>query len=560
MLLQWAAIDGLTSLGLSRIHPAFRVSRTLRPIRKVTARVTGLHGALSGKPRAPPQTTEIQEPLGEEEIAMVRRRIAAIDRAREGVEKITKADELESAKKQGRWWGRKAPVDIPEVTKHTSIATVATGMTDIPSIRKTPEELEEEKRRKERVQEIDKLMTEATQRLQQLACEKDDLQRRHNPLWNYTTERVSKKRGNQTTITTRKISFPPDDLVEEYLDFLISSHRLVRLNHTDLWQADANLDEDEDPDDFLSDEEDIGGRRQRSNGNNGGNWLLRQSMGSKQTLGEKIGEAAEQAAYKSIAKAIMEVLSKSISAIHGVNIMTYTDIRLSMESTPDLPPMSKQGIIPGGRNPNYARDALQGAMRRGARKNADNWHRYDLSEDDFVQRDAVVETLLSHCQISAPLLKLFPLAWQRAMLGNIITLVTAVVSDFCEGVEFEILGHKLSFSFKPITESDMIDHLTMAGPNFNRQSMRSEQFEAAVQATANDVSENLKFLDRWHERALGSGMLRSQIANLIARLVLIIVGEILSGAKMDLWAAQAGGPRMVAGLEFRTTSTYMNPI
>jgi len=35
---------------------------------------------------------------------------------------------------------------------------------------------------------------------------------------------------------------------------------------------------------------------------------------------------------------------------------------------------------------------------------------------------------------------------------------------------------------------------------------------------------------------------------------------VLSGAQMDLWAAQAGGPRMVAGLEFRTTSNYMDPI
>ena len=145
--------------------------------------------------------------------------------------------------------------------------------------------------------------------------------------------------------------------------------------------------------------------------------------------------------------------------------------------------------------------------------------------------------------------------------GQYHNVVTAVVSDFLEGIEFEILGHKLSFSFKPITESDMINHLSMAGgSHFNRRSARSDDFEAAVEATANDVSENLRFLDKWHERALGSGLLRSQIANLIARLVLTIVDEILGGAKMDLWAAQAGGPRLLAGLEFRTTATYLNPI
>jgi len=570
---QWAVIDGLTSLGLSRISPAFRLSRTLRPIRKVTARVTGLHGILSGKPKSTHKSIlTMPEPrtIPEEELVNVRRRIAAIDKAREGVVERIANDEKkrDSMARKGGWFGRRkvVPVDIPEVAKQ-HIETVATGMTGIPSIRKTPEELEEEQRRRERVLEIDKQMAAAQQSLRELTCEKDELQRRHNPLWNYTTERIKKRGGNVTTITTRKMNFPPDDLVEEYLDFLISSHRLVKLNHTDLWQSEA--EDDDDPDEFLADDDDddddFGSKRQRNKdntgGSNGGNWLLRQSIGSKQTLGEKIGETAEQAAYKSIAKAIMEVLSRSISAIHGVNIMTHTDIRLAMEATPDLPPMSRQGIIPGSRNPNYARDALQGAMRRGSRKNGDKGYGYDFSDDDFVQRDAVVETLLSSCQISAPLLKLFPLAWQRAMLGNIITLVTAVVSDFLEGIEFEILGHKLSFSFKPITESDMINHLSMAGgSHFNRRSARSDDFEAAVEATANDVSENLRFLDKWHERALGSGLLRSQIANLIARLVLTIVDEILGGAKMDLWAAQAGGPRLLAGLEFRTTATYLNPI
>ena len=53
-------------------------------------------------------------------------------------------------------------------------------------------------------------------------------------------------------------------------------------------------------------------------------------------------------------------------------------------------------------------------------------------------------------------------------------------------------------------------------------------------------------------RALGSGVLRTQIANLVARIVLTLTDEILSGARMDLWSAQAGGPRMIAGLEYRT--------
>lgn len=91
------------------------------------------------------------------------------------------------------------------------------------------------------------------------------------------------------------------------------------------------------------------------------------------------------------------------------------------------------------------------------------------------------------------------------------------------------------------------------GGDYNSRRSKPEEFEAAVRATAEDVSEGLQFLDRWHERALGSGMLRAQIANLIARIVLTLTDEVLCGAKMDLWAAQANGPRLVAGLEYRTT-------
>ena len=106
----------------------------------------------------------------------------------------------------------------------------------------------------------------------------------------------------------------------------------------------------------------------------------------------------------------------------------------------------------------------------------------------------------------------------------------------------------------------MIRHIGLADKGINHRRARPEAFEAAVRATAEDVSQGLKILDRWHERALGSGMLRAQIANLIARIVLTLADEVLSGARMDLWAAQAGGPRVVSGLEYRTnpltTPTY----
>lgn len=97
----------------------------------------------------------------------------------------------------------------------------------------------------------------------------------------------------------------------------------------------------------------------------------------------------------------------------------------------------------------------------------------------------------------------------------------------------------------------MARHFQMAGGRFNQRRYKAAEFEAAVQATAEDLKEELKFLDSWHERALGSGVLRTQIANMIARIVLTLTDEVLSGARMDLWSAQAGGPRMLAGLEHR---------
>lgn len=39
------------TLGLSTFYPSIRLSRSLRDARKATARATGLHGTLSGKPR-----------------------------------------------------------------------------------------------------------------------------------------------------------------------------------------------------------------------------------------------------------------------------------------------------------------------------------------------------------------------------------------------------------------------------------------------------------------------------------------------------------------------------
>jgi hypothetical protein len=541
-----------------------------------------------------------QVPEDEGDMKDIRNRIAAIDRARKGVERARKADQR--VKKRRRFFGGRR---LDEGVSEGEEATVELSV--IPKVSKE-EELEikriqeeeerqrqeririaqqEEKRRMERVQQIDRLMSEGQVQLLQLATEKDVLQRRPNPLWNYTTQTVeptkvetrveegeeSEEEGVDIGIkASRKFNFPPEDLVDEYLDMIFATRRITKMNHTFLWKDSEMSDDDDEEyigDDLLTPSADAhklykdnDSRKKkkekvrRKNGG-GGSWFLRQSLGSGPSLGEKLGETVETAAYKAVSGAVMGFLAKLLSSLHGINVMKHSDIRLVLEQAPYLPPVG-EGVIPGGSD-RYAQDAIRSIIRKKARRTKKRSKR-PPSEDSFVQRDAVTEMLLSHCQISAPLLKLFPLAWQRALLGNILTLVTAVMSDFFEGLQVQILGHQLSCSFKPITEEDMINHFGLGGGGFNHRRARPEEFEAAVRATAEDLSEELKFLDRWHERALGSGVLRSQIANLIARIVLTLADEVLSGARIDMWAAQAGGPRMVAGLEYRTKQNSMSAI
>ena len=100
----------------------------------------------------------------------------------------------------------------------------------------------------------------------------------------------------------------------------------------------------------------------------------------------------------------------------------------------------------------------------------------------------------------------------------------------------------------------MFQQIGVGGFRQNHRRTRPDEFEAAVMATAQDISDSLSFLDgwlEWAERRVGGGVLRSQIGNLIARVVLTLVDEVLSGAKLDLWSSQANGPRLYAALEYR---------
>ena len=585
----------LASFGLSTLSDDLKISRVLRPVRKAASKATGLHGFLSGKDstlihhrrmnatleneRNKPTIISIDEELGIHDSGAAKAEIIARRVVRPSRRMRRRLENRPP--RNGRRWGlrRGGPRNGVINPEYFIVPTL--------NLDSSPDAMEQ--RRSTRVEEIDKLIQRGSARLLELQCEKDDLQRSPNPLFNYTKKYDPST--NQTfgdVRTSRQFNFPPSDLIKEYIDELVSHGRLVRLNHTELWQSrsDNGMGDDEDEivgDDLFTpsaplearrlyenlDELERGTNRNRNKINpnsGGGSWLLRTGFGRNGgSLGEKLGETIETAAYNGVCSSVMMVLARLLSALHGTNIMSHSDIRLYIEQDPDLPPVDKKFGPPSGDN--YAREAIETAIRKGAKKkkkgsktsthrHSSRHHGHDLSDDAFIQRDAVVETLISHCQISAPLLKLFPLDWQRAIVGNIITLVTAVVSDFADGLQFQILGHALSFSFKPITEADMIQQIGVGGFRQNHRRANPEAFEAAVWATAQDISESLSFLDgwlEWLERKLGGGILRSQVGNLIARVVLTLIDEVLSGARLDLWSSQANGPRLFAALEYRTS-------
>lgn len=575
----WVPIDILSSFGLSTLNDDLKLSRVLRPVRKAVANVTGLHGFVSGKiytttnsshtvitRRKNAVVISIDEELGIHdagalEAEMLARRVARQRRNRRNNQPNNRGGR--------RWFRRGQQQQAAAENARNSEYVVVT-----PSLDSSPDALEQ--RRRKRVEEIDRLLQRGGERLLELQCERDDLLQAPNPLFNYTKKYDPST--NQTfgdVRTVREFNFPPSSLVNEYIGELVSNARLIPMNHTQLWSAQSDsLDDDDDEsvgDDLLTpsadarklyenlDQLERGKVRRKGNGGGGGSWLLRTGFGrAGGSLGEKLGETIETAAYKGVCSAVMMVLARLLSSLHGVNIMSHSDIRVYIEGDPDLPPVNKH------LGENYAEETLKRAIRKGSRKkkkrhsshhkSSSRYHGYELSDDAFIQRDAVVETLISHCQISAPLLKLFPLDWQRAMVGNIITLVTAIVSDFADGLQIQILGHALSVSFKPITEADMFQQIGVGGFRQNHRRTRPDEFEAAVMATAQDISDSLSFLDgwlEWAERRVGGGVLRSQIGNLIARVVLTLVDEVLSGAKLDLWSSQANGPRLYAALEYR---------
>lgn len=188
------------TLGLATKYHNLRLSRQLRLTRKVFAKLTGFHGLLSGKA-----------------YYGVRKDPAFADNFSK-VENIYGFD----------FNGSAASVEQFNNSKGSSVSTTEDGLSEV----------EEEQRRLKRVQTIDKLIAEGQERLQQLICEKDVLQRRPNPLYSYNTQTDSlpgSKTGPRKVLNSidqtasRQFKFPPDDLVDEYLEMIFWSRRLMKV-------------------------------------------------------------------------------------------------------------------------------------------------------------------------------------------------------------------------------------------------------------------------------------------------------------------------------------------
>ena len=750
---------------------SWKPSRSLRPVRKAVARWTGMHGVLSGKHhrkvvqdvsvvnngilvsvqeegrkknkkelRTSIQSSKDRPVAGSDGQGMVitatktkretefeqvevvlegdqpepfwKRRLAAIEKARQNVARVEAEKELKRRPRRFAFWGQgrgreeqpfggrdedddSVIIDLDDdkkkkkksdhATREVAVGTADNGTRssrgdrryDVATQTDNPQQthqLDEQQVERERLKEIDRLLERRSQQMAALATEKDLILNMLNPLWNYTTatsydelnaarrrqqeqesqeEKVKQgsSKGKESIVAQKKFNFPNDDLVDEYITMLVSSERLIKLNHSDLWRNgdaadndndDKNDDDLDDEDEWLTGEELAKRRRSRErttaeqqhqkqqqqyprNGEHAGSRWLR-----IQGLGEKIGLAIEDVAYKVICFQVMGVLARGLGSLHGINVMGHADIGIKAEQAPILPPNLATG--PYCTTDSYARQAFQNAIssksrkKRKTQRNKNNHDPYCTADAaDAVQRHAVIETLLSQCQVAAPLLKLFPLVWQRALIGNLVIVITAVLTDFLEGLELQVLGHRLEVKLKPITEQDIMKRLqqrqqegssSLASPYYYNGDFRErpqglgsspywsqggdggrqdpynipfadmndeedparsyQAFEAAVQATAADLAGNLKFLDKWHERVfLGGDSIRLQVATLIARVVLSLVDDILSDARLDLWSSSSsrngggggggltmlnammggGGPRLKAGLYYRTTTS-----
>jgi multidrug efflux pump subunit AcrA (membrane-fusion protein) len=145
---------------------------------------------MSGKPSTTVATFRRKNISSEDDERMknIQKRLAEFDKVREGVVDATQLQEQGRRKRFG--FMRKVREERQEeMTKQEALAAAQKQLdAEVEERRRQEEEAREVGRRMERVKEIDRLISEGQARLQDLVCEKDVLQRRLNPLFDYTSE------------------------------------------------------------------------------------------------------------------------------------------------------------------------------------------------------------------------------------------------------------------------------------------------------------------------------------------------------------------------------------
>lgn len=651
----WETIDKISSLGLSSYDPNYRLSKKLRAIRKKTASLTGLHGVLSGKQHGEDSifataTTKIIE---EEKLGMIRRRLLAIERARERIkENIAVGNEQQI---KGRRWRAMLSKSIQSATNLRKemlldITPISTTTSDndeeiddddynlsnnTSSTRKKKKKImKEEKERKlkkeemikhnERIRQINMLIENNQLIIQQLQIEKDYLSNNFNPLYNYTstttknnTDNYDSNSNSNSNINNtkqqqeREFYFPSDEMVEDYINNLMNQGRISKMNHTSLWR-ESNGHNDDDITTASTTNAAAAERynNESSTTNTNGNaavtsWILRQTIiGSgrnRVTIGEKISDIVEISTYKAICSSLMSILARSLASVHGLNIMTHADICLHVIQQSSRNDNNKRN------NNNNITQEVQG----GDDNDNDNNINQENNEDNTIEKDdkeiiqksrtkkkkkkkkkriknnqnkqqimLFVETFLSHVQLAAPIVKLFPIVWQRSFIHNLLLLVIGIIEDFTKGIRLYILGYELRLVFQPISSNNddndienseytsfLLNHFFSSSSitttqdqddsipflstkdsinNNNNIIFSKEDFETIVQRIGIDLSKQLQFLDKWHERVLGGQILRDQIGMVISRIVLLIIEDILRSLDIDLWTST----RITASLNY----------
>lgn len=333
-----------------------------------------------------------------------------------------------------------------------------------------------------------------------------------------------------------------DEVVKSYIQGLKDRGVLIPLDHVKLWGDSDWEDEEEDHvgDDLFDDRTKGGGKKKKlKRPSGGGSWILRQSVPSwlgfaatndkEDTEGEKKEEdhhehhhigikltsGLEETLYNIVVRSVMKGVVGGVANLHGLGIGGVGEVKLTR---------------------------IKGVKRAGTERRKERPGAYQ-EQYNYPQLGIVTEQLLSQMQIAAPLLKLFPIKLQRCLLQNLVIILTITLRDALRGVHLNILGSSFRFDLQPI-------HFKYRDfdPHGNLESIDEE----AVANLAKNILPSLTFMTSWHERVLGSNILRQQVAQLLARIVVMLVQGTVGSGRFDFWGCEGkGGVSVRCGVKYR---------